>query len=142
MLYLDYLGEFWGELSRTPELASTWADHLAPTVAPMREHCPSSGEFGHFKGTSADLSALYALGRHDELLSLIAKSAYRHKPWHHKMWATKALAADSKRADAIRYPEGSKGLSALLMAGANALIQKNPISAIAEQRILTAYSVT
>jgi len=42
MPYLEYLGEFWGVLCATPELASSWADDLAPTVATMWDHCAST----------------------------------------------------------------------------------------------------
>ena len=116
MPYLEYLGEFWGELCATPEIASYWADYLSPTLTTMWEHCARSGEYGYFKGTSACLSALYASGRHDELLELIAKSEYRHKSWHNRMWGAKALAAAGKPAEAIRYAEDSKGLNAPLTA--------------------------
>lgn len=114
MPYLEYLGEFWGVLCATPELASSWADDLAPTVATMWDHCASTGTFGHFKGTTACLSALYAAGRHDELLALIAKSEYRYKSWHYRVWGAKALAAAGKHVEAIRYAQDAKGLNAPL----------------------------
>lgn len=116
MPYLEYLGEFWGELCAMPEIASTWADFLSPTLTTMWDHCARSGEYGYFKGTTACLSALFAAGRHDELLALIAKSEYRHKSWHDRMWGAKALAAAGKRAEAIRYAEDSKGKNAPLTA--------------------------
>jgi hypothetical protein len=116
MPYLEYLGEFWGELCATPEIASKWADYLSPTLTTMWEHCARSGEYGYFKGTTACLSAMYAAGRHDELLALIAKSEYRHKSWHYRMWGAKALAKMGKCAEAIRYAEDSKGLNAPLTA--------------------------
>jgi hypothetical protein len=115
MPYLEYLGDFWGELCTTPEIASKWADHLAPTVTMMWDHCASSGEFGYFKGTSACLSALYAAGRHDELLALIAKSEYRYKTWHNRVWGAKALLAAGKHVEAIQYAQEAKGLNAPLM---------------------------
>ena len=68
------------------------------------------------QGTTACLSALYAFGRHEELLKLIAKSEYRHKSWHNRIWGAKALAASGKPAEAIRYAEKSKGLNAPLTA--------------------------
>ncbi|MDQ1814192.1 hypothetical protein RBA41_12830 [Massilia sp. CCM 9210] len=114
--YLEYLGDFWGELCTTPEIASGRADYLSPTLTAMWEHCARSGEFGYFKGTSACLSAMYAAGRHDELLALIAKSEYRHKCWHNRVWGARALAAAGKRAEAIAYAEDSKGLNAPLAA--------------------------
>lgn len=114
--YLEYLGEFWGELCATPEIAAYWADYMSPTLTTMWEHCARTGEYGYYKATTACLSVLYASGRHEELLKLIAKSEYRHKSWHNRMWGAKALAAAGKHAQAIRYAEDSKGLNAPLAA--------------------------
>lgn len=116
MPYLEHLGEFWGELCATPEIAAKWADYLTPTLTTMWDHCARTGEYGCFKGTIACLSAMYAAGRHDELLALIAKSEFRHKSWHYRVWGAKALAVQGKRAEAIRYAEESKGLNAPLAA--------------------------
>lgn len=116
MPYLEHLGEFWGELCVTPEIASKWADYLSPTLTTMWDHCARSGEYGYFKGTSACLSALYSAGRHDELLALVAKSEYRYKSWHNRVWGAKALAKAGRWEDAIQYAEASKGLNAPLMA--------------------------
>lgn len=116
MPYLESLGECWGELCATPEIAAEWADYLSPTLTTMWEHCARSGEYGYFKGTSACLSSMYAAGRHDELLALIAKSEYRHKSWHNRVWGAKALVNMGRHADAIAYAEESKGLNAPLTA--------------------------
>jgi hypothetical protein len=116
MPYLEYLGEFWGELCTTPETASKWADYLSPTLTTMWDHCARTGEYGYFKGTTACLSALYAAGRHDELLALIARSEYRYKSWHYRVWGAKALATMGRRVEAIQYAEDSKGLNAPLTA--------------------------
>lgn len=114
--YLQYLGEFWAELCTTPDIASKWADYLSPTLTTMWDRCTRSGEYGYFKGTTACLSALYAAGRHDELLAPIAKSEPRYKSWHNRVWGAKALAAAGKREEAIRYAEDSKGLNASMLA--------------------------
>lgn len=111
MPYLEAMGDSWGELCATLEVASRWADYLAPTVQTMWDHCASTGEYGYFKGTTACLSALFAAGRHDELLALIAKSEYRYKSWHYRIWGAKALATAGKCTEAIRYAEDSKGLN-------------------------------
>jgi len=116
MPYLEYLGDFWGELCATPEIAAKWADYLSPTLTTMWDHCARTGEYGYSKGTIPCLSAMYAADRHDELLALIAKSEYRHKSWHYRVWGAKALATQGKRAEAIRYAEDSKGLNAPLAA--------------------------
>lgn len=114
--YLEYLGEFWGELCATPEIASKWAHYLAPTVTMMWEHCASTGEYGYFKGTTSCLSALYAAGSHDELLALIAKSEHQHKSWHYRAWGAKALAKMGRRDEAIQYAQDTKGLNEPTMA--------------------------
>lgn len=116
MPYLEYLEEFWGELCATPETAAKWADYLSPTLTTMWDHCALTGEYGYSRSTTPCLSAMYAAGRHDELLTLIAKSEYRHKCWHNRVWGAKALAASGKHAEAIRYAEDSKGLNAPLTA--------------------------
>lgn len=116
MPYLEYLGDFWGELCSTPEIAAKWVDYLSPTLTTMWDHCARTGEYGYSKGTIPCLSALYAAGRYDELISLVAKSEYRHKSWHYRVWGAKALAVQGKRAEAIRYAEESKGLNAPLAA--------------------------
>ncbi|MES2299931.1 MAG: hypothetical protein V4582_23025 [Pseudomonadota bacterium] len=117
MPYLEYLGEFWGELCATPEIAAHWADYMSPTLTTMWDHCARSGEYGYYKGTTACLSALFAAGRYDELRGLIEKSEYRHKAsWHYRIWGAKSLAAAGKRVEAIQYAQDSKGLNAPLAA--------------------------
>jgi hypothetical protein len=116
MPYLEYLGDCWGTVCATPEMASKWADDLKPTVEHMWDHDARTGEYGYFKGTSACLSALHGAGRHDELLSLIEKSEYRYKSWHYRVWGARSLAAAGKHAEAIRYAEDSKGQNAPLTA--------------------------
>jgi len=111
---LESMGDFWGDLCATPEIAAKWADYLAPTLATMWNHCASTGEYGYFKGTTACLSALYAAGRREELLALIEKSQSKYKSWHYRMWGAKALAKAGRWADAIQYAEDSKGLNAPL----------------------------
>lgn len=103
--YLESLGDYWGELCVTPELASSWADTLLPWVE--QTWSPSATGHGYFKGTSVCLASLYAAGRYDELLKLIDKAP--HKLWHYRQWGVKALVALGKKAEAIRYAEESRG---------------------------------
>lgn len=110
--YLEALGDFWGALCATPQIATKWADYLSPTLTAMWDHCASSGEFGYSKGTTVCLSALYVAGRHDELLAMIEKSEYRYSSWSNRVWGAKALAAAGKSADAIAYAEQWKGSNA------------------------------
>jgi hypothetical protein len=105
--YLDLLGDYWGELCVTPELASHWANEFMPVVESIWSLAAPG--HGYFKGTSACLASLYAAGRFDELLALIDRAPF--KWWHNRQWGVKALAAMGKKAEAIRYAEDSRGLN-------------------------------
>ena len=59
--YIEILGDSWGELCTTTELASQWADEFLPLVE--RTWSPTASGHGFFKGTTACLAALYAAGR-------------------------------------------------------------------------------
>lgn len=107
MPYIELLGDYWGELCVTPELASQWADEFMPVVESVWS--PKASGHGFFKGTSACLSALFAAGRYDELLTLIDKAPF--KWWHDRRWGVKALSAMGKKAEAIRYAEESRGIN-------------------------------
>ena len=107
MPYVELLGDYWGELCVTPELASQWADEFMPVVESVWS--PKASGHGFFKGTSACLASLYAAGRHQELLALIDKAPF--KWWHDRRWGVKALSAMGKKAEAIRYAEESRGLN-------------------------------
>ncbi|MFN5746314.1 MAG: hypothetical protein ACK443_09555 [Methylococcaceae bacterium] len=107
MPYVELLGDYWGELCVTPELASHWADEFMPVVESVWS--PNAPGHGFFKGASACLSALYAAGRYDDLLTLIDKAPF--KWWHDRRWGVKALAAMGKKAEAIRYAEDTRGLN-------------------------------
>ena len=107
MPYIELLGDYWGELCVTPELASHWADEFLPVVESVWS--PKASGHGFFKGTSACLASLYAAGRHQELLVLIDKA--RFKWWHDRRWGVKVLAAMGRKAGAIRYAEESRGLN-------------------------------
>jgi hypothetical protein len=107
MPYIEIIGDSWGELCVTRELASAWADEFLPLV----EHAwsPKASRHGFFKGPSACLASLYAAGRCDELLALLEKAPF--KWWRDRRWGVKALAAQGKRAEAVRYAEQSRGLN-------------------------------
>ncbi|WP_194727169.1 hypothetical protein [Noviherbaspirillum malthae] len=106
--YLELLGDCWGELCATPDIASRWADEFIPMVE--RGWDPQATEFRYFKGTSACLSALYAAGRHQQLLALLDKARFQW--WPNRRWGVKSLVAMGKHAEAIRYAEESNGLNA------------------------------
>jgi len=105
--YIELLGDYWGELCVSPEVASHWADTLLPPLESTWS--PTTPGHQYFKGTSACLASLYAAGRHEELLALIDKAPF--KWWHNRRWGVKALSTMGKKAEAIRYAEESRGLN-------------------------------
>ena len=105
MPYIELLPDHWGELCVTPERASRWADRFIEGVR-MSWH-PDLPRGGYFKGTPACLSALYAAGRHEDLLNLLDLAHFRH--WHDRHWGVQALVAQGKNEVAIRYAEDTRG---------------------------------
>jgi hypothetical protein len=73
---IEHLGDHWGDLCATPELASAWADQLLPTQrSVLRER--QRGTYAFFSGTTLCYSALFKAGRHDQLLELLAMARER-----------------------------------------------------------------
>jgi hypothetical protein len=105
--YLELLPDHWGELCATPERASRWADRLIEGVRLVWS--PDRPRGGYFKGTAACLSALYAAGRHEDLLNLLDLAPYKF--WHDRQWGVRALVARGKTTAAIRYAENTRGLN-------------------------------
>ncbi len=102
MPYIESLADRWGELCATPELASSWADRLLGITRMALS--PDKDLRGHFHGTAACLSALYAAGRYDELIQILVPESF----WHYRRWAVRALAAQGKKAEAIRTAESCR----------------------------------
>jgi len=101
--YIELLANYWGELCASSALASRWADEL---LAPTRMALGSDKSLrGHFHGTPACLTALYAAGRYEDLLDLLKDESF----WPYKRWAVKALAAQGRKAAAIQLAESSRG---------------------------------
>jgi tetratricopeptide (TPR) repeat protein len=100
MSYIESIGDYWGELSSTAELASKWADELIGVV----RLCWSDDRPGaFFHGTSACLSALLRAGRNYELLALLELD--RHKMWHYQQFGARALSNMGKVSEAIRFAQ-------------------------------------
>lgn len=114
MPYIEYLGDYWGELCVTPDTASRWADEFLPVIEHMWS--PQSSGHGHFSGLAPCFSALYTAGRYQDLLTLLDKAPFTM--WWNRRWGVKALVALGKKSEAIRYAEDNKGLN-------------DPVSAIA-----------
>jgi len=100
--YIERLADHWGELCASKDIASAWADRLVGLTRMALS--PDKSLRGHFRGTSACLSALYRAERFDELLELLCVETF----WPYKQWAVRALAATGKRAEALRYAEACR----------------------------------
>jgi hypothetical protein len=105
--YIELLADHWGELCATPERASRWADRFIEGV--RSAWSPDRPRGGHFKGIAACLSALYAGGRHEDLLNLLDLAP--HKFWDDRQWGVRALVAQGNTTAAIRYAENTRGLN-------------------------------
>jgi len=104
--YIESLGDHWGVLCATPELASNWADQLLPTQrSVLRER--KGGTYVFFSGTALCYSALFKTGRHDELLELLAMDP---RPiWPYLVWGARVLAARGQVDEAIAYARDRAG---------------------------------
>lgn len=105
--YIEWLGDHWGTLCASKEIASAWADRLIETVKLAWSPDPSLR--GFFKSTTNCLSALVAAERYDDVLALLELAPY--KMWHYRQYGVKAFAAKGKKAEAIRYAEEGRGLN-------------------------------
>ena len=101
--YIERLGDFWGELCGSKEMASAWADRLVGTTRMALS--PDKDLRGHFHGTSACLSALYRAERYQEIIDVLRVDTI----WAYKRWAVLALAATGEKAEALRYAESCRG---------------------------------
>ncbi len=102
--YIEHLGDSWGELCATKEIASEQADDLIGITRLALS--PDRSLHGHFSGTSACLSALYKAERYRELVEI---AGGKHVFWPYKRWAVEALAAQGRKAEALRLAESSRG---------------------------------
>jgi hypothetical protein len=101
--YIESLGDRWGELCASQQVASAWADRLIGITRLALS--PDKSVRGHFTGTSACLSALHQAERYAETVDLLQADTI----WPYKRWAVKALAAMGRKAEAIRYAESCRG---------------------------------
>lgn len=101
--YIELLGDYWGELCPSAEVASVWADRLLAeakaALEPRRVYRPVP-----LKAVSACLSALYRAGRYDDVVRLGSPG----RLWHWQRWVVKALVAQGRKADAVAYAEGCR----------------------------------
>jgi hypothetical protein len=98
--YIESLGDHWGDLCATKELASAWADQLLPTLKNvLRDR--KSGTYAFFSGTTLCYSALSKAERHDQLLELLDMDP--HPIWPYLVWGAKVLATRGQIDEAIVY---------------------------------------
>jgi len=102
--YIEHLGDYWGELCVTPEIASEQADVMIGAC--RLALTPSRDRLYLFAGTSACLAALFRARRFEELIEL---AGGEHVYWAYKRWAVRALAAQGRKAEALRLAESSRG---------------------------------
>lgn len=103
MPYIEQVGELWGDLCGSGEVASAWADRLLGITRMALS--PDDGLRGYYRGTTGCLSALYAAKRYTDILELLDNSTF----WPHKRWAVKALGAMDRRTEAIELAESLRG---------------------------------
>jgi hypothetical protein len=71
MPYIEQLGDYWGELCASKQLAAAWAEHLIGiTRLALR---PDRSVRGFFRGAPACLSALYRAERYPEVIELVGE---------------------------------------------------------------------
>jgi hypothetical protein len=85
--YLSQVQDRWGELCRSSDVASYWADQLLGLV---RSAWSDPRRGNHVRGTSVCLSSLLAAVRHRELLEVLALQRFPF--WHDRQFGMRALA--------------------------------------------------
>lgn len=102
MPWIERLGDHWGALCGSPEVASTWAEELLPGL--RAAWAPGAKGHGWYSGTIPCLSSLYAAGRHAELLVLL-ESPHTLDWWDCHRWGVKALLDHGHRHEALAMAE-------------------------------------
>lgn len=103
--YIELLADYRGELCASSEIASDWADRIIDIV--KMSWSPDPNLRGHFHGTAACLSGMFAAGRYKDIVELLKLDNRRF--WPYQRWGAKALAAMGKKAEAIRHAESCRG---------------------------------
>ncbi|MFP5233388.1 MAG: hypothetical protein ACLGQX_12285 [Acidobacteriota bacterium] len=104
--YLSPVGDHWGELCGSAEVASLWADRFLSRVR-MAWSDPRPGCY--VRGSNICLSSLLAAGRHQELLDVLALR--RFPSWFDRRFGVKALVSQGRVDEALAYAEASRGLN-------------------------------
>jgi len=104
--YLSPIEERWGELCRSREVASSWADRL---LGLLRAAWSDTRPGNYFHGTSVCLSSLLAAERHEELMEVLALQRFPF--WHDRQFGMRALLSQGRADEALAYAEASRGLN-------------------------------
>ncbi|MDR3615942.1 MAG: hypothetical protein P4L53_20460 [Candidatus Obscuribacterales bacterium] len=102
--YIETLGDHWGDLCATTEIASSWADRLIDTA---RMYWKSESAGSYFHGTMPCLSALFKAKRYNELFELLKLD--RHRLWDYQQFTAKVLACTGKIDEAIEFANNHSG---------------------------------
>ena len=103
--FLGPMGDRWGEVCGSVEIANHWTEELMPTLRSCWTD-PNPGNF-FFDGATACLSCLLVAGRFEEILDLLALD---HNPyWNYRRYGVKALLSMGKKSEALQYAEASRG---------------------------------
>ena len=123
--YIEALGDHWGDLCATKDLASAWADQLLPTLKNvLRDR--KRGTYAFFSGTTLCYSALFKAERHDQILDLLDMDP--HPIWPYLVWGAKVLATRGQIDEAIAY----------LRVRAGSTTSETSIARFAEEELLKA----
>jgi hypothetical protein len=104
--YLSAVGDRWGELCGSSEVASDWANRFLSLLR-LAWSDPRPG--GYVRGTNICLSSLLAAGRHQDLLEVLALQRFPF--WHDRQFGVRALIAEGRMDEALAYAEASRGLN-------------------------------
>jgi hypothetical protein len=104
--YLSPVEDRWGELCRSSEVASDWAEGLLSLV---RTAWSDSRPGNYVRGSTVCLSSLLAASRHRELLEVLALQRFPY--WHDRKFGVQALLSQGRVDEALAYAEASRGLN-------------------------------
>lgn len=104
--YLSLVGDRWGELAGSPEVASEWADRF---LSLLRLAWSDLRPGSYVRGTNICLSSLLAAGRHREMLDVLALQRFPF--WDDRRFGVRALIAEGRVDEALAYAEASRGLN-------------------------------
>jgi hypothetical protein len=103
--YLSLVGDRWGELCDSREVASSWADRFLGLLRTAWSDRPGNC----VRESSVCLSSLLAAGRHQELLQVLALQRFPF--WPDRKFGMQALASEGRMDEALAYAEASRGLN-------------------------------